>query len=218
MSQILSRFAATVFLVLLAAFVSGFISWANAGLRTLDSPWWPLHFYLGLTAVLLVPAVHCLVIIYLLGTGRWVKEVAQAYGIPDDPLPKRTRELKRQTFPLAIVGVLLAVGTAFAGAMVRGGEWHWTVHLTLGTLTIVVNGWAFLVAYRTATVNAEVIVAVMREVDRIRAAHGLPSNAEALRQQEEQEAGGSHCEDARKIVKDFEGSRKSKRSADRTEP
>jgi hypothetical protein len=32
-------------------------------------------------------------------------------------------------------------------------------------------------------INAGILDDVLREVDRIRAAHGLPSNAEALRQQ-----------------------------------
>ena len=46
--------------------------------------------------------VLCLIFIYFLGTGRWVKEVAIGYKIPDDPLPKLTRELKRKAFPAAL--------------------------------------------------------------------------------------------------------------------
>jgi hypothetical protein len=46
--------------------------------------------------------------------------------------------------------------------------------------------WAFVVEYRNVTINAGIIDEVMREVDRIRAARGLPSNAEAIEQEQGQ--------------------------------
>src|SRR5205085_6973028 len=128
-----------------------------------------LHFYLGLTAVLLTLGVHCLVFIYFLGTGRWVKEVALAYGLPDEPLPKLTRDLKRRTYPWALFAMLLPIAAALAGAQSRGGEWHWGIHLTLALATLLVNAWAFVVEYRNAAINGAVIDRVMAEVDRIRA-------------------------------------------------
>jgi len=42
-----------------------------------------LHIYLGLIAVTTTLGLHCLVFIYFLGTGRWVKEVSLAYGLTD---------------------------------------------------------------------------------------------------------------------------------------
>jgi hypothetical protein len=96
-----------------------------------------------------------------------------------------TRTLKRSTYPWALVAMLLPIATAMAGAQARGGEWHWSVHLTLGLATLLVNAWAFVVEYRNTAINAQVIDRVMEEVDRIRAKHGLPSNAEALRAETE---------------------------------
>ena len=61
--------------------------------------------------------------------------------------------------------------------------WPWPVHAGLATLTLAVNLWAFRIEYRNVRANAEVIDEVMREVDRIRAERGLPSNAEALQQE-----------------------------------
>ena len=49
-----------------------------------------MHFTLGLFAVCYALGVHCLIFIYFLGTGRWVKEVAIAYGIADASLPELT--------------------------------------------------------------------------------------------------------------------------------
>jgi len=183
MNVILARLGALTFLTLLAAYGAGLASWLYGGLRSPDSQLFPLHLYLGLFAVFVTLGVHCLVFIYFLGTGRWVKEVGQAYQLPDVPLPKETRELKRSTFPVALAAMLIAIATAAAGAAVQTQWCHWSVHFTLGTLTLVVNGWAFMVEYRNVCTNAGIIESVMHEVDRIRAERGLPSNADALEQE-----------------------------------
>ena len=68
------------------------------------------------------------------------------------------------------------------GAMMK--EWPWWVHAVLGTLTLLVNAWAFVVEYRNVGANSRVLDEVLREVDRIRAERGLPPNAEALAEEE----------------------------------
>jgi hypothetical protein len=180
MSRILARLAAFNFFVLLLTYAIGWLSRWRGGLTNADDPTYPIHFYLALLAVLLTLGVHCLIFIYFLGTGRWVKEVAIAYRMPDAPLPRLTRDLKRRTFPLALLAMLTVIATAAAGAAAQRQEWHWSIHATLATLTLLVNLWAFTVEYRNVSINAGVIDEVMREVDRIRAEHGLPSNAEAM--------------------------------------
>jgi hypothetical protein len=59
--------------------------------------------------------------------------------------------------------------------------WHWGWHLGLTVALILVNVWACAVIYKAVVLNGHALDEVYREVDRIRAAHGLPSNAEALR-------------------------------------
>jgi len=187
MNQIIARLAAVTLLALLVTFGVGLYSQARGGLLEANDIAYPLHLGLGLFAVFICLGVHCLAFIYFLGTGRWVKEVAQAYRLPDEPLPKRTRELKRQTFPVALLAMLVPIATAAAGAGVATQHpyWPWQLHFTLGTVSVLVNAWAFVVEYRNVSINAGVIDEVMREVERIRAEHGLPSNAEALRQEQE---------------------------------
>ena len=118
MAQILARLAAFDFLALVAAFAAGLVSFSREprGIYDLGSPVFPLHLYLGLLAVLATLGVHCLVFIYFLGTGRWVKEVALAYRLPDVPLPRLTRDLKRRTFPVALLAMLVPIAAAAAGA------------------------------------------------------------------------------------------------------
>ena len=106
MSRILARLAAFNFLVLLLTYGIGWLSYCRGSVTRADDSTYMVHFLLGLFAVLLTLAVHCLIFIYFLGTGRWVKEVALAYRIPDEPLPRLTRDLKRRTFPLALTAML----------------------------------------------------------------------------------------------------------------
>src|SRR4051794_2829031 len=101
MTRILANLAAFNFVVLVATFTVGWVSFAR-GSRALDESTFMLHIFLGLLAGITTLGVHCLIFIYFLGTGRWVKEVALAYKIPDVPFPKLTRELKRRTFPPAL--------------------------------------------------------------------------------------------------------------------
>jgi hypothetical protein len=185
MSQILARLAAFNVLALLATFGVGLWSFLRNSLTDLDSPVFPLHLYLGLFAVIVSNlGLHCLVFIYFLGTGRWVKEVAIAYQLPDAPLPKLTRDLKRRTFPVALLAMLVPIATAAAGAGQKTMDWPWAVHLGLGLATLLVNLWANVIEVRNVRINTGIIDEVMREVERIRAAHGLPTNAEALRQEQ----------------------------------
>jgi hypothetical protein len=184
MTRILSRLSAFNVLVLATAFVVGWISFYRGSLLDAEDRTYLLHLYLGLIAVIAALGVHGLIFIYFLGTGRWVKEVAIAYRIPDQPLPKLTRELKRKAFPPALAAMLVPIAAAAAGAGVATQLLTWPLHATLAVVAILVNIWAFTVEYQCVAINAGVIDDVMREVDRIRAERGLPSNEEAIRQEE----------------------------------
>lgn len=183
MKRIFTTLALADGLALLASFVLGLVSKLSDGLHHPESAVYLSHFSLGLLTVVVTLFVHCMIFTYFLGTGRWVKEVGLAYGLPDAPLPRRTRELKRKTFPPALFAMLFAIATAAAGAGAQRQEWPWQVHLSLAIATLLINLWAFLVEYRNVSINATVIEDVLREVDRMRAARGLPTNAEALGQE-----------------------------------
>jgi hypothetical protein len=183
MTKILAQLSAINFLGLLAACALGMLNWLVPA-----HPEWAytvsmLHVTVSLLFAISTLLVHSLIFIYFLGTGRWVKEVALAYKLPDQPLPKLTRELKRLTFPPALAAMLVVIATAAAGMGAFMREWPWPIHATLACLTLVVNAWAFVIESRAVTVNAGVIDDVMDEVNRIRAEHGLPTNEEALHQE-----------------------------------
>jgi hypothetical protein len=197
MKRIFLNLAIVDFLALVACFAQGMVfsshGWRlDGGSATLttgtesDSSY-VVHFALGLASTIGNLGIHCLIFIYFLGTGRWVKEVALAYKIPDVPLPRLTRDLKRRTFPAALFAMLLPVAAAASGEGARR-DWPGWIHLALAVASLLVNFWACRIEYRNVSINGRVIGDVLREVDRIRAEAGLPSNAEAL----EQESRSSH--------------------------
>jgi hypothetical protein len=183
MTRIFATLAILDSLVLTGAFGFGVASKLRDAVNHPADRTYLVHFYLGLFGAILTLLVHCLIFTYFLGTGRWVKEVGLAYQLPDVPLPKLTRELKRRTFPPALVAMLVTIATAAAGVAAQLKAWPWGVHLTLAILTLLVNLWAFRIEYRDLRINAGVIDDVLREVDHIRAERGLTSNAETLQQE-----------------------------------
>jgi hypothetical protein len=182
MTRIFLTLATTNGIALALAFFLGSWSKLSDGIHSETGSVYLLHFLVGLFTAVCTLLTHCLIFTYFLGTGRWVKEVTLAYDLPDEPWHKRTRELKRLTFPPALAAMLVTIATAAGGAGAQLQHWPWQVHLGLALAALVINLWAFRIEYRALTENAEILEAVLREVDRIRAEKGLPPNDEALRQ------------------------------------
>src|SRR5713226_2502523 len=166
MTRIFTILAGADTLLLLLSFALGTISKLRDGIHDpTDEIFW-FHFLFGLCTAMLTLLVHCLIFTYFLGTGRWVKEVKLAYDLPDAPLPRLTRDLKRRVFPPALYAMLTAIATGAAGAAAQVDVWRWEIHATLATLTLLVNLWAFRLEYRCLRTNVGVLEDVMREVDR----------------------------------------------------
>jgi cytochrome b561 len=182
MAQTFRTLAIWLTLAILVTIGIGFWSFFTPG-EPRDKDVFLVHWIIGLTTVIVSLLVQCLIFIYFLGTGRWVKEVTIAYQLPDEPWHKQTRELKRSTFPPALFSMLIGIAAAAAGAGAQLQAWPWYVHLTLGLMTLLINLWAFRIELRNVAINAEVIDAVMREVDRIRVARGYTTNAQALEEE-----------------------------------
>jgi hypothetical protein len=180
MIRIFSVLAGIDSLLLILGYGLGVASKLSAGVRTGHPTFW-FHFLIGLSAAMFTLLVHCLIFTYFLGTGRWVKEVKLAYDLPDAPLPRLTRDLKRRVFPPALFAMLSAIATGAAGAAAQVEVWPWEIHATLATATLLVNFWAFRIEYRCLQTNISVLDEVVRQVDRLRAERGLPSNAEEQR-------------------------------------
>jgi hypothetical protein len=182
MTRLFLVFATLTGLALLASAVSGTLSWLHGGL-TSEGPLYITHFVLGLFSALAVLLIHCLAITYFLGTGRWVKEVCLAYGLPDQRWPRETRDIKRGNTPYAILAMLVTIATAAAGAGRQNFDWPAWVHAALAGAALVVNAVVWVIEYRNMRTNLRILDEVYAETERLRAAEGLPSSEEALRQE-----------------------------------
>jgi hypothetical protein len=185
MTRIFTTLAVLVGLGLAASYGLGVVSFVRDSARNPADSTFLIHFTVGLFASLGTILLHCIIFTYFLGTGRWVKEVAIAYSIADEPLPRLTRELKRRTFPPALAAMLMAIATVAAGAGVQQQlpGWSWPLHGGLATAALLVNLWAFRIEYQSVRRNGALLLQVLQEVDRLRLERGLPSNAQALAEQ-----------------------------------
>src|SRR5436853_3388842 len=136
MTRIFRSLAAIDGLLLLVAYSLGTLSKLWDGVHQPQYRIYWFHFLFGLTASLLTLLVHCLIFTYFLGTGRWVKEVKLAYNLPDAPLYKRTRELKRLVYPVALAAMLITIGTSAAGGGVQLQGWPWALPFLLAITTV----------------------------------------------------------------------------------
>jgi len=138
----------------------------GAGQPLLGSFAW--HMVVGLASAVFTLMLHCLIFTYFLGTGRWVKEVAAVYQLPDHQFPKQTREFKRVVFPpalFAMLGAIAAVATG-AGAQTASESFWGLAHPIMAIVVLALNAWAYWVEYRIVSANARVIDQVMVEVER----------------------------------------------------
>jgi hypothetical protein len=170
----------TVGTLLLTTFVLGFA--ASFEDRARGHFWRDVHFLLGLTATMATLLVHSIVYTYLLGTGKWVREVVRVYRLPDWVEGMAIRN-KRRTFPFALWGMLLAGGAAWLGAAVdtrRGFDPLW--HLLFAAVALGFNLGAFLVEYGSVVAQVRLLLEVKDQADRLRnaqlAAAGLAADRE----------------------------------------
>jgi hypothetical protein len=140
--------------------------------------WATVHRLTGVATALVVVLVNSIVVTYFIGTSRWCKEVCETYGL-DRTFVARSNQLKRRTFPWAVVGMLTVVGIIALGgaadpATGRPGTENWVTPHLLGALAgMMIVAWAFFLQWQNISQNQLVIADVMAEVRRIRSAKGL---------------------------------------------
>lgn len=175
---------AAVFAVALMAATAGLGLWIG-DLHDATDPavlrWGTVHRLSGMFAALVVLLVNSISVTYFIGTGRWCREVVEAYGLPSE-LVDRSRRLKRGAFPFAVAGMLAVVGiVALGGAADPGGgltgpggsrDWV-TWHLVGGIGLAAVIAWCFQAQLPAIRRQHDLIDEVMVGVRRERAARGL---------------------------------------------
>ena len=141
-----------------------------------------LHILLGIISVLLVVLVCSIVVTYFIGTGRWCREVTEAYRM-EPAILAESQSLKRGSFPWAVGGMLTALGISALGAasdpatgMERTSQWV-TPHLFAALAGICLIGYCLYSLWASIVQNHHLGGRIMNEVRTRRAKAGLQACA-----------------------------------------
>lgn len=135
--------------------------------------WATVHRLSGAFAALTVVLVNSMAFTYFIGTGRWCREVVEAYGL-DPSLFDRARRLKRRAFPSVLVGMLAVVVAAALGAAAdpasgRPGTADWvTVHLVGSLACVALIAFCFQSQYAVIGRQQALVGEVLDQVGHIR--------------------------------------------------
>ncbi len=141
-----------------------------------------VHRLAGISAGVVVLLVNSIVVTYFIGTSRWCKEVVETYGM-DAVFIRRSAHLKRRTFPVSVMSMLVVVGIAALGAAadpaasmqpapLAGISWA-NLHFLGACLGIGAIFYGFVIQGGNIRANHAIIGDVMAEVKRVRLERGL---------------------------------------------
>lgn len=170
MHRIFLGLAATNGILLVAAFVLGLLADSERAGGDTSHVWHDTHFLLALLTTMTTLLVHSIVFTYFLGTGKWVKEVARVYALPEWVYLQAIKN-KRKAFPFELAGMMLIGATAWLGAAAdtrRGFDPTW--HLGLAAVALTFNLGAFVVEYAAIVAQARLLIEVKEQADRLRSA------------------------------------------------
>lgn len=143
------------------------------------------HLFLAFGGLLVALMVHGLVLTYFMGTGRWMEETSDTYGL-DEKWRKENGSLKYRTLPLMVGSVVMLITAGAFGAAADPasavGFQGWlgvpaaTWHLLVAMLALGLHLVTTFVEYFAIVRNGEVIQEVMQAVGQIRQENGLTEN------------------------------------------
>jgi hypothetical protein len=177
MHRIFLGLAVTDGSLLLASLVLGFLAVGEA--RPQEHAWRDVHFLLGLLTTMTTLLVHSIVFTYFLGTGRWVKEVAYVYRLPEWVHAQAVRN-KRRAFPFELWGMVTIGVAAWLGAGSDARGWPSWWHLTAASVALAFNLGAFVAEYASIVAQARLLLEVKDQADRLRLAQQRAKEEAAL--------------------------------------
>jgi hypothetical protein len=125
-------------------------------------------------------ATVSVIVTYFIGTSRWCREVVESYHL-DRALVVNSNRLKRRTFPLAVIGMLAAVGIVALGgaadpATLRSNTAAWVGWHLVGAIGgILLIAWTYVVAWNNIFAHHAIIEQIAAQVAAARRERGLDS-------------------------------------------
>lgn len=120
------------------------------------------HILFGIFSTMMTLLTHSMLMFYLIGKGKAVREAAEEGGLSGD-FARRIAELRRPVFSLATFAMVLTIVAALLGASVDTGVLRSSIHGLAAYIAIAANV-AMLRAEVSALLGSARVVA---EVDRL---------------------------------------------------
>jgi hypothetical protein len=126
------------------------------------------HLWTGLFTATLGVAVHTLVILFMLITGRILREAMRARSLGPEWLAELNRFFaERRAYPLSVLGAFSLVAAGVLGMSARGFDISPVWHMLVGVSAIFANIWALGEEYKALRANQRLVDRVAHELDRI---------------------------------------------------
>jgi hypothetical protein len=150
-SLLIAGVLGTVGVMVAAGLGYGLSSPADAGMRT--------HVVAALVALLLLMFSHSWILLYLLATGKMIRDAVREGGLDPEPLAV-SRSLRRICYPVILAAALLTIATFLVGGAVAARAASPWVHQTLFWSALAVQGAALWFEWKGLAVNERVLVDV----------------------------------------------------------
>ena len=137
------------------------------------------HMLTALGTAVLVMLVHAVALTYFMGTGRWIEETAAAYRL-GETARRENIHLKYRVLPGLVSCILLVMATGAFGAIADPASavqlsWAVLAHQLLSWFTLLANVFVSALEWGAIDQNGKLVDAMIQDVRRIRAEHGLPN-------------------------------------------
>jgi len=126
------------------------------------------HLWIGLFTASLAVALHTLLILFLVITGRVLREAMQARALGPEFLAElNVFFAEKQAYPLAGLAAAAIVAAGVLGFAARGFGISPYWHVALGVTAVLINLWALQQEYQALRSNQRLIDRAARELDAI---------------------------------------------------
>lgn len=119
------------------------------------------HILFGIFSTMLTLLTHSMLMFYLIGKGKAVREAAAEGGLSGD-FARRIATLRRPVFSLATLAMTLTIVTALIGASVDTGMLPSSVHSIVASVSIVANIAMLRVEVSALVGSAQIVAEVNR--------------------------------------------------------
>jgi len=133
------------------------------GLHSPADPGMPRHIIAALASTLPLMLAHSWILLYLLGTGKVIRDAVREGGLGPAPLA-RSRRLRRICYPVILLAAALIMATFLAGGAVAAKSAPPWVHQTLFWAAIAAQAGALWIEWWGLAGNESLLVEVDRRL------------------------------------------------------